>query len=203
MHALGVQYIDNPVSFHSRMPYYTEKVYQKCGLVETVWGFIDGTLCKTCHPSLFQKLMYSGHKWCHGIKFQSVVTPDGLFAFMYGPVSGNRHDSFLLSNSGLLSKLQELMPDDAPEDIAAVVCSLHGEPAYPWSIHIFGRYKNPSDGSPHAHWNSQMSTFCEVVEWGFANILVQQSNLDFRVATKIFQSPIAKYHIVAALLVNI
>ena len=34
---------------------------------------------------------------------------------MYGPVSGNRHDSFLLSNSGLLNKLQEFMPDDAPE----------------------------------------------------------------------------------------
>ena len=45
--------------------------------------------------------------------------------------------------------------------------------------------------------------FQSVVEWGFANILAQQSNLDFRVAMKIFQSPIAKYHIVAALLVNI
>jgi nuclease HARBI1 len=59
----------------------------------------------TCCPSLFQKLMYSGHKRCHGIKFQSVVTPDGLFASMYGPVSGNRHYYFLLSNSGLLIKL--------------------------------------------------------------------------------------------------
>ena len=47
MHALGVQYLDNPVIFHNRMPYYVERVYQKCGLVETVWRFIDGTLCKT------------------------------------------------------------------------------------------------------------------------------------------------------------
>ena len=36
MHALGVQYLDNPVIFHNRMPYYAERVYQKCGLVETV-----------------------------------------------------------------------------------------------------------------------------------------------------------------------
>jgi hypothetical protein len=36
MHALGVQYLDNPVISHNRMPYYTERVYQKCGLVETV-----------------------------------------------------------------------------------------------------------------------------------------------------------------------
>ena len=166
MHALGVQYLDNPVIFHNRMPYYAERVYQKCGLVETVWGFIDGTLRKTCCPSLFQKLMYSGHKCCHGIKFQSVVTPDGLFASMYGLVSGNRHDLFLLSNSGLLNKLQEFMPDDAPEDIAAVIYSLYGDPAYPQSIHIFGGYKNPADGSAQAHWNSQMSKVREVVEWG-------------------------------------
>jgi DDE superfamily endonuclease len=92
----------------------------------------------TCCPSLFQKLIYSGHKCCHGIMFQSVVTPDGLFASMYGLVSGNRHDSFLLSKSGLLNKLQEFVPDDAPEDIAAVIYSLYGDPAYPQSIHIFG-----------------------------------------------------------------
>ena len=48
-----------------------------------------------------------------------------------------------------------------------------------------------------------MSKVCEVVEWGFANILAQWSFLDFRVAMKIFQSPVAKYFIVAALLVNI
>ena len=163
MHTLGVQYLDNPVIFHNRMPYYAERVYQKCGLVETVWGFIDGTLRKTCRPSLFQKLMYSGHKRCHGIKFQSVVTPDGLFASMYGPVSGNRHDSFLLSNSGLLNKLQEFMPDDAPEDIAAVIYSLYGDPAYPQSIHIFGGYKNPADGSAHAHWCSKFPRFVRLL----------------------------------------
>ena len=116
---------------NNRMPYYAERAYQKCGLVETVSGFIDGTLCKTCLPSLFQKLMYSGHKWCHGIKFQSVVTLDGLFASMYGPVSGNRHDSFLLANSGLLNKLQDFMPGDAPEDIAAVIYSLYGDQLIP------------------------------------------------------------------------
>ena len=83
---------------------------------------------------------------------------------MYGPVSGNRHDSFHLSISGLLNKLQEFMPDDAPEDIAAGIYSLYGDTAYPQSIHIFGGYKNPADGSAHAHWNSQMSKVCEVVE---------------------------------------
>ena len=57
---------------------------------------------------------------------------------MYGLVSGNRHDSFLLSKSGLLNKLQQFMPVDAPEDIEAVIYSWYGDPAYPQSIHILG-----------------------------------------------------------------
>ena len=113
------------------------------------------------------------------------------------------YDSFHLSSSGLLNKLQEFMPDDAPGDIEAVTYSLNGDPAYSQSIHIFGGYKHPADGSTQAHWNCQMSKVCEVAEWGFANILAQWSFLDFRGVTKIFQSPVAKFFIVAALLVNI
>ena len=127
IHALSVQYLDNPVIFHNRLPYYAERVYHNCGLVETDWEFTDGTLCKTCQPRLFEKLMYSGHKRCHRIKFQSVVTPDGWFASIYGWVSGERHDSFLLSSSGHLDKLPEFVPDDTPEDIEAVIYSLYGD----------------------------------------------------------------------------
>ena len=70
---------------------------------------------------------------------------------MYGPVSGNRQDTFLLSNSGLLNKVQEIMPDDAPEDIEAIINSLYGYQAYLQSIHISGGYKNPAYGSAQAH----------------------------------------------------
>ena len=54
MHGLALQYLDNPIIFYHRMPYYPEQVHQKCVLVEAVWRFIDGTLCKICHPSFFQ-----------------------------------------------------------------------------------------------------------------------------------------------------
>ena len=38
----------------------------------------------------------------HGIKFQSVVAPNGLIASLVGPVEGRRHDSGMLADSGLL-----------------------------------------------------------------------------------------------------
>ena len=84
------------------------------------------------------KLLSKAHvQWaqkCHGIKFQFIVTPDGLFASLYGPVNGNRHDSFLLSTSGLLDKCQTFMPDLPSSD----VISLCGNLAYPPTIYIFG-----------------------------------------------------------------
>ena len=69
MNGLAVQYLDNPVIFNYKIPYSARKVYQKCGLVETVWGLIDSTFYKTCRPSLFQTFMYSGHKLFHEVKF--------------------------------------------------------------------------------------------------------------------------------------
>ena len=207
LHSLAILYLDNPKIFYQRMPYYASRIFNKCGLVETVWGFIDGTMRKTCRPSYFQKLLYSGHKWCHGIKFQSIVTPDELFACMYGPITGNRHDSFMLSKSRLLDKLCAFMPDEPQnhEEPAAgnVLYSLYGDPAYPQSMYIFGGYRNPPQGSPQAARNTQMSKVREVVEWGFANIATNWAFLDFRAVMMIFKSPVAKYYIIAAFLVNL
>ena len=36
MHAFGVHYLDSPEIFHCRMPYYAERVYDECGLTESV-----------------------------------------------------------------------------------------------------------------------------------------------------------------------
>jgi hypothetical protein len=68
------------------------------------------------------------------------------------------------------------MPDDAPEDITAVIYSLYGDPAYPQSIHIFGGYKNPTDGLAHAHWNSQCPRFVRLLS-GALQIFLHSGNL--------------------------
>jgi hypothetical protein len=110
LYTLAVQYLNDPTIFHHRMPRYAEIISNKCGLANNVWGFIDGSLRRTCRPTYHQKQMYSGHKRTHGMKFQSVVTPDGLFACMFGAINGNRHDSFMLTESELLPTLRNLMP---------------------------------------------------------------------------------------------
>jgi hypothetical protein len=60
--------------------------------------------------------MYSGHKPHHGMKFQSIETPGGLFACMFGAINGNRHDSHMMTQSGLLQKLHNLTPAGNEQD---------------------------------------------------------------------------------------
>jgi hypothetical protein len=201
LYEVANQYLNNPQLFSDRWPLLADLVRQKSnGAVHGVWGFIDGTLRKTCRPSQFQRLAYSGHKRCHGIKFQSVVTPDGLIAMMFGPIPGSRHDSFMLGQSNLVQQLREVVPLNH-EGIP--MYQLYGDPAYPQSGVLFGGFRNARPGTIEAAWNTEMSKVRESVEWLFKEIIVQWSFLDYRPSMKIFLSPIGKYYIIGAFLTNL
>lgn len=202
MHAVALPYLNNPAIFEHRWNILSEMVRQKSNNAVTgVWGFIDGTLRKTCRPSWFQRLAYSGHKRCHGIKFQSVVTPDGLIAMLYGPIAGSRHDAFLLGQSNLIQQLRDCIPVDPLTNRHRF--QLYGDPAYPQSGVLFGGFRNARPGSPEAAWNTQMSRVREAVEWLFKEIITQWTFLDFRPNMKIFLSPIGKYYVIGAFLTNL
>jgi hypothetical protein len=49
-----------------------------------VWAFIDGTLRGICRPTYEQKRFYNGWKRKHALKFQSLITPDGMIAALDG-----------------------------------------------------------------------------------------------------------------------
>lgn len=194
------RFLNNPALHKPRMPLYASLIQRKIDVVDNVWGFIDGTLRKTCRPTYHQRIMYSGHKRAHGLKFQSVIAPDGLFVDLFGPIEGSRHDSYMLGQSNLLVKLRELMPEDGS---LGTVYSIYGDPAYPQSLHLFGGFRNAVPGSPEAHWNTLMSQVRQVVEWGFKEIIAQWAFVDSRPRMKIIQSPIAKYYVIAAFLTNL
>ena len=197
MYDLAVPYFTNPAIFAHKMHYYASKIYDKNGLLNNLWGFVDGTLRKTARPVYFQKQAYSGHKRCHGLKFQTVVTPDGLIACMWGPMNGNRHDSHMLRESHLLDQLIELMP------VNGVTYALYGDPAYPQSIYLFGGYYHPAAGTPQALWNTLMSKVREVVEWGYNQIVLNWKYQDFKASMKIFEVPVSKYYVIGAFLANL
>lgn len=200
LYNFAYRFLNNPAIFKPRMPVYAALIKAKIGIVNNVWGFIDGTLRKICRPTYHQRLLYSGHKRTHGIKFQSVIAPDGLIVDLFGPIEGSRHDSYMLGQSNLLQKLRDLMPADGS---LGPVYSLYGDPAYPQSLHLFGGFRNTVPGSPQAQWNTLMSQVRQVVEWGFKEITAQWAFLDNRPRMRIMKSPIGKYYVIACFLVNL
>jgi hypothetical protein len=94
---------------------------------DKVWGFIDGTLVCTSRPSDValvtypnfeeapvvwdvdaQYQFYCSYAMSHGLKFQGVVGPCGLFMDFTGCAFGSYHDSRLLTESQLLPRLFEM-----------------------------------------------------------------------------------------------
>ena len=65
---------------------YTEAVFNEGAALRNCFGFVDGTGRPIPRPDENQTVVYNGHKRVHGLKFQSVVIPNGLIAHLYGPV---------------------------------------------------------------------------------------------------------------------
>ena len=133
----------------------------------------------------------------HGIKFQSIVCPDGMIANLYGPVKGRRDDSFMIARSGILDQLGRFSFWPRGE----ILC-VYGEPNYPLRGQLQtpfrGAYLNPFQIS----WNKEMSSARVSVEWVFGDVINYFQLLDFWKNLKIKLSAVGKMHIVCALLHN-
>jgi hypothetical protein len=189
-------FFSNPALYAPCFPLYAQLINEKSnGAVNNVWGFIDGTMRRMCRPCFFQRLFYSGHKNHHGIKFQSVVTPDGLIACFFGPIPASRHNSYMLAESHLLLQLQQLFHHQPPY-------TLYGDAAYGTSRYCFGGFPNARPGTPEGNWNREMSRVRESVEWMFNEIVTLWSHIDMKRKMKLFLSPIDEVYTVAAFLLT-
>ena len=72
---------------------YADAIHQKGAALNNCWGFLDGTVRPICRPLQNQRIFYNGHKRVHALKFQSIVTPNGLIANLYGPVGEWKYKS--------------------------------------------------------------------------------------------------------------
>ena len=137
------------------MPYYAMLIQQKMkGLMDCVWGFIDGRIRRTARPLYHQWSIYTCFKKCHGIKFQSVTVLEGFIACLQGPWPSKTHDACMLCDSRLIEKLEGTMPTTGN----GVVYAMYGDLAYVQSIYLLGGFWKPPTGSNKALFNRQMSS---------------------------------------------
>jgi hypothetical protein len=144
-------FFSDPALFAHWIPFYADLIHQKSnGAANNVWVFIDSTMQWMCRPRFQQRVFYGGDKTCHGIKFQSVVAPDGLIDCFYGPVPASRHDSRLLRESNLSKQLRHLFNGQP-------TYALYGDAAYSSLRYCFYGFCDPAPNSPQAAWNREMS----------------------------------------------
>ena len=127
---------------------------------------------------------------------QSVETPNGLIANMYGPVEGRWHDAFILGMSGLLDQLRNFnLPNGEPYVI-------YGDPVYGLSQNILAPFRGAVLTRQQQEFNKAMSGVRISVEWGFGKICQYFAFLDFKNNNKVLLQPVGKYFVVASLLIN-
>jgi hypothetical protein len=175
---------------------YSEAISRKCGnALSQCFGFIDGTVHPVCRPVKYQKSVWSGHKRVHGMKFQSIILPDGMFGQLYGPVEARRHDVILLKESGLVSIFE-----NSP---ALEGYHVFGDMGYTNNSWILSPFKGINIDGDQAKWNKLCRHVRIVVEWGFGNLQRKWAHLTFKPAMKVFLTPTSKMYITAAFLCNI
>ena len=81
---------------------FASSIYQKGAALDNV----DGNLRGIARPVQNQRVTYNGHKRKDGLKYQSITTPNGIIANLFGPVEGQRHASSMLVVSGMMSVLE-------------------------------------------------------------------------------------------------
>ncbi|OWZ12983.1 hypothetical protein PHMEG_00013767 [Phytophthora megakarya] len=151
--------------------------------IRGVWGFIDGTVRPICRPSTGQQAMYNGHKRVHAMKFQTVVTPDGLISHLFGPVDGRRHDMFMLNESGLKFKLEG--------NPAFHNKLIYGDPAYGCTNVFCCPYKGCRVNAPQKGLNKAMSAIRVSVEWSYGEVPKYFSFLDYKRHQRLPTTPTA------------
>ncbi|XP_068749237.1 uncharacterized protein [Montipora capricornis] len=172
-------------------------IHQKGAALDNCWGFVDGTVRPICRPGEHQRLMFNGHKRVDGMKFQSVVAPNGMIANLFGPAEGKRHDSVMLRMSGLLGQLEQYSFNQTGHSLC-----IYGEPAYPLRVHCQVPFKRGHLRADEEAFNSPMSTVRSAVEWVFNDITPYFSFLDFKKNLKVGLSPVGTMYSTHALLRN-
>ena len=136
LHQFTTPYLHDVTLWHHRMPYYAMLIQQKMeGLMDCIWGFIDGTIRRTAH----QWSIYTHFKKYHGVKFQSVTVPEGFIACLQRHWPSKTHDAHMLCDSRLIEKLEVTMPTTGN----GAVYAMYGDLAYVQSIYLLSGFWKP------------------------------------------------------------
>lgn len=189
--------LDSPWMTRARLDNFCHAIRRAGAPYQNVWGFLDGTINRVCRPVRHQRLLFSGHKRVHCLKYQAVTTPCGLIANLFGPMEGRRHDMAMLDESDLLNQMQlHLTPPGHPDYV------VFADQGYAMSRFVQTPYRGNHLNEVHARFNTIMSSLRVAVEWGFGRVDSLFAFCAYKKNLKVLLSPVGTYYRVAVLLTN-
>ena len=114
----------------------TTYIYKNCKLILTNYYYISitNTLALQINKKHARTLSRSRHKRVHGLKLQNIALLNGMIGNLTGPYEEQRHDSFMLAESGFLAQLQQhACFGNRPLSIYGI---LHTLLAFIWKHHL-------------------------------------------------------------------
>ena len=184
-----------------KLQQYAKAIEKSAGVVN-IWGFIDGTVRPIARPIAEQ---YSGHTGSYGMKFQSIVTPDGLISSLYGPEIVPKEDRILWMECGLEPILRNLFESNLVSNSSdSSMLFLYGNPAYVPSVGIMGPFQQKPGQmlSPVEHATNVMMASAGVVEWAFDIVVKLFSFSQCKQNQKLTVTPVDTYYAISVLLFN-
>lgn len=210
----------------ARLRHFADRIYAKSGMLSNCVGFIDGTLRKTCRPKYFQRIFYNGHKRHHGLKWQAIVSADGIISDLRGPFEGRHTDAYMVGSTGIADILDVRLrfPLTDPASIAlhtpaapdapAAVAVWHGVPNIQYCLYGDKGYTNEVSGCviaafrgdhltpPEIAFNRHMARSRITCEWGLMGVVTDFGYMNHKEQMKIWNVPAGLYYQTAALLEN-
>jgi hypothetical protein len=99
-----------------RVKAYAQAIHDAGSLTDSCFGFVDGHFHGICRPgghTLYQESMYNGSKKSHGLNFQAITGPDGMFLSLSSPFPGRTHDMRIWREFDTEGRLERtVFPDD-------------------------------------------------------------------------------------------
>lgn len=194
-HLLDVRKCGQTLLTPEKLQIYADAIDRRSGL-NTIWGFVDGTLRQIARPTRFQEAAYSGWKHFHALKYQIISTPDGL-AFVSGPYDGSHNDWTVWE----ASRVQDWLPLASHRPNGDLLY-LFGDKGYYSRGQLITPFKNRHNTADETDFNVHMSMYRITVEWVIGSIPMLWTRLANRCQQKTSLTPVASYYLVGVILRN-
>jgi hypothetical protein len=138
----------------------------------------------------------------HAVKYQAIVTPDGLVSSMAGPVEGSVGDWRLWKDCGLENIIRSFFQNV----LVSEHLYLYGDAGYYGSFGIMGVFRafpNTPLTSEQTSFNTHMLSLKITVEQGFGMVSQKWAYNSYRLGLQTGSSPVAGFYLVSVLFTNI